>query len=234
METNEVLHALNNNVYTTFEVFGAEVWLTETIVSLWIAMAIVIVFALVVRLNMRKWSENDPKGLQNFAELIVEGFDGYVFSIMGSRFKFLGNYFFGITILIWIMNMSGFWLRRPPTADIATTAGLALVTFILIHFFGARYNTKAYFKQYLAPFFIMLPLNIIGELAKPVSLAFRLFGATLGGYIIVTLLYSLLPIWVLFGVPIVAHGVFDLFAGSIQVFIFITLSMTFIRAKCPE
>ena len=233
MSANEVLDALNNSVYGSFEIFGVEIWLTQTLLGLWAAMAIVIVFSVIVRLNMRKWTDS-PTGLQNVAELIVEMFDGYVFSVMGRRYKYLGNYFFGITILVWVMNMSGFYFMRPATADISTTAALAFATFVLIHFMGIKENTKDYFKKYLSPFWVMLPLNIIGELAKPVSLAFRLFGATLGGYIIITLLYALAPVPVRIGLPVAVHGLFDLFAGSLQVFIFLTLSMTFIRSNCPD
>jgi F-type H+-transporting ATPase subunit a len=80
----------------------------------------------------------------------------------------------------------------------------------------------------------MLPIHLIGELATPISLSFRLFGANLGAFIIMELYYSLMPVWLRFGIPAVLHGYFDLFAGSLQAFIFVTLSMTFIGAKVPQ
>ncbi len=233
MSTQEILNELNNNVYAVLNIFGVEIWITQTLVSLWVAMALIIIFAIVVKVNMNKWSDK-PKGLQNIAELLVEIFDNYVKTTMGNEFMFLGNYFFGVVLIIFIMNLSGLWLLRPATADISTTAGLALVSFLLIHALGIIKGGKEYFKAYAKPFFVMIPLNIISEIAIPLSLAFRLFGSTVGGYIITTLFYSLMPIFLKFGFPMILHGYFDVFAGSLQAFIFLTLSMTFIRDKCPE
>jgi F-type H+-transporting ATPase subunit a len=82
----------------------------------------------------------------------------------------------------------------------------------------------AYLKGFAEPIFILLPLNIIGELATPISLSFRLFGNILGGVIIMYLLYSAVPVLI----PILPHIYFDLFAGILQTFIFVMLSMVFI------
>lgn len=74
----------------------------------------------------------------------------------------------------------------------------------------------------------LFPLNVIGELANPVSLSFRLFGNILGGVIIMGLFYSM-PFWpIKFGIPAVFHAYFDVFAGVLQTFIFVMLSMTFV------
>jgi F-type H+-transporting ATPase subunit a len=96
-----------------------------------------------------------------------------------------------------------------------------------------------YLKGFLEPFPALLPLNLMGELATPVSLAFRLFGNIVGGLIIMNLLYgalgglttSLLGINVPFlqvGVPAALHIYFDLFAGLLQSFIFTMLTMVFV------
>ena len=130
-------------------------------------------------------------------------------------------------------NYSGMilpWIR-PPTTDLATTVPLALSTFMLIHIMGIKMQGKKYFKAYLEPNFLFLPINIIGELAKPFSLSFRLFGNILGGLIILELMYSMLPFVMRFILPNIGHIYFDLFAGALQAFVFTMLSLTFIHQK---
>ncbi|MCC8097911.1 MAG: F0F1 ATP synthase subunit A, partial [Eubacterium sp.] len=134
---------------------------------------------------------------------------------------------------ILVSNLSGLIALRPPTADLATTAALALTTFVLIHFMGLITGKLGYFKGYLEPIPFLLPLNIISEIATPISLSFRLFGNILGGLIIMGLVYTL-PIYVRFFIPGFLHMYFDVFAGCLQTFIFVMLSMTFIKDKIPD
>ena len=117
---------------------------------------------------------------------------------------------------------------------------LSITTFVLTQFFGVRKKGIVnYSKGFLQPMPFLLPLNIIGELANPISLGFRLFGNIVAGIIIMSLLYGalggftemLLGITVpLFqaGVPAVLHIYFDMFAGLLQSFIFTMLTMVFI------
>ena len=90
-----------------------------------------------------------------------------------------------------------------------------------------------YFKSYLEPIPVMLPMNIISEISTPISLSFRLFGNILGGSIIMGMVYSLPTIFKL-GIPGVLHIYFDVFAGCIQTVIFVMLSMTFIKDKIGD
>ena len=77
---------------------------------------------------------------------------------------------------------------------------------------------------------IFFPLNLIGELAKPVSLSFRLFGNMLSGTIILTLYYALTPRFVQFGIPALLHGFFDILIGSLQTYIFVIVSLMYIKS----
>ena len=146
------------------------------------------------------------------------------------------------TLLLFLAfaNIAGLFGLRPPTADVNTTMGLAIMTFIMIHFFGAKSKGPwKYAKGFTEPFAALLPLNIMGELATPISLGFRLFGNIVGGLIIMNLLYGALaglttkfmgisiPILQI-GIPAVLHIYFDLFAGILQSFIFTMLTMVFI------
>ncbi len=215
------------------QIGGFSFRLTETIMDTWVVMAVLIILAIVVRIKLNKFTEVPESGFQNFIETIVESMDSFVEGNMGKKFKYFGNWFFGVFAFILLSNLSGLLGFRPPTADLATTAALALTTFVLIHFMGIFTAGKGYFKGYLEPIPFLLPLNIISELATPVSLSFRLFGNILGGSIIMGLIYTL-PVIVKLLVPAVLHIYFDVFAGFLQTFIFVMLSMAFIGDKIPE
>lgn len=218
---------------------GVEVWITETVVNTWIFMAVLILIAVLLRLKMKKYN-NKPSGLQNAVETVIEYMDSFVRSAMGDKYAYFGNWFFGVFALILLSNLSGLIGFRPPTADLCTTAAITLVTFILIHFMGVFTGKGSYFKSYLEPVPILLPLNIISEVATPISLSFRLFGNILGGMIITSMVYmalgalpGILKIFNI-GVPAVLSIYFDVFAGCIQTIIFVMLSMTFIKDKISD
>jgi F-type H+-transporting ATPase subunit a len=119
---------------------------------------------------------------------------------------------------------------RHPTADIAVTYALALITFAMIQGFAIKEKgVFKWLKTLTEPFVLLTPLNVIGELANPISLSFRLFGNILGGTIIMGLYYNL-PWFTLIGIPVALHAYFDIFAGVLQAFIFVMLSMTFVAS----
>lgn len=116
-----------------------------------------------------------------------------------------------------------FW--KSPTADISVTLGLAAIVFVLIHFIGLTQNTKYYLKHYLEPYPIFLPLNLIEQIARPVTLAIRLFANIFAGEILISVI--LMAGW--FGLPMLAvwQG-FSIFVGAIQAFLFTILTMVYI------
>jgi len=220
----------NKNLWVLFEYKGQPICVTESLVSLWVVMGILIAFAVVVRVRLKNFTDV-PKGFQNFVETTVEMMHNLARNSMGPKLEKMGGYFYAIFAFILCSNYSGIFMLRPPTADLATTAAMGLSTFGLIHFFGMTERKGAYFKEYLEPTPVLLPINIVGELAKPVSLSFRLFGNLVGGMIIIGIMYSMMPTPVTFLVPTVAHIWFDVFVGFLQTFIFVMLSMTFIQQK---
>ena len=120
-----------------------------------------------------------------------------------------------------------------------------MITFCMIYYAGVKFHGLKYFKGLLEPIPFLLPLNIIGEVAKPISLSFRPFGNILGGAVIMALLYQFLgwlstlipgvsiPIGQLV-IPVPLHLYFDLFAGLLQAFIFIMLTMVFVGNAAEE
>ena len=94
---------------------------------------------------------------------------------------------------------------------------------------GFKHRKGDYLKTFFEPHFIFFPLNLIGELAKPVSLSFRLFGNMLSGTIILTLYYSLTPLFVQFGIPSLLHAFFDVVFGALQTYIFVIISLMYVK-----
>lgn len=208
--------------------FGVEIWITRTIFNTWILMLLLIVFAVIVRVSLRKF-RTVPTGFQNLIEAAVETFENFIRNTVGEKLRGLGSWFFMVFVFIFGSNLLSIFGLRPPTADWATTFALALATFILIQVEGIRHRKTKYLRSFFEPNPIFFPLNLIGELARPVSLSFRLFGNVLAGLILMTLMYSLTPVAVRFGIPALLHAYFDLFSGILQTYIFCMLSLMFIR-----
>ena len=210
--------------------------ISETITTTWLIMLVLITFAYV---GTRKL-EKVPGKLQNFVEFVVDAFYGLVEQTMGKHNLGYTPYIGTLFLLFMLANLVGLLGLRAPTADLNTTLGMALVTFVLVQAQGLRNKgVGGYFKGFLEPLPALLPLNIISELANPVSLSFRLFGNIAGGMVITSLLYGFLA-WVSTGlvglpIPIFQVGVpavlsiyFDLFTGVLQAFIFTMLTMVFV------
>ncbi|MCL2462279.1 MAG: F0F1 ATP synthase subunit A [Defluviitaleaceae bacterium] len=222
-----------NRIYAPlFHIGGVTIYLTKTVVSTWFVMAALIIFAVVVRIKLRKFVDAPKaKSLQNVAETMVEMMANFARDTMGTELEFLGPYFFGVFAFILISNLTGLLGFRPPTADLAVTLGLGLNTFFLIHGLSIVRKKRKYLKEYLEPIPVFLPINIISEVALPVSLSFRLFGNLLGGTIIMGLIYGLFPVFLRVAIPAPLHAYFDVFVGGLQAFVFTILSMSFLRQK---
>ncbi|MCT4597576.1 MAG: F0F1 ATP synthase subunit A [Vallitalea sp.] len=233
---------LGIHVAKTIKIGNFELWITESMVNAWLIGIVLIIIALIIRktiLNPKKI----PSGVQNVIEWIVELLDNFTTSTMGEHGMKFSSFYGGMFVFILLCNLSGLLIGpkfddgnfsigflRPPTADAAVTFALALITFFMIQGYGIKSKgVLKWAKGLTEPMWPMTPLNIIGELANPISLSFRLFGNILGGTIIMGLYYNL-PWPALIGLPTALHGYFDVFAGVLQAFIFVMLSMTFVSS----
>ena len=140
---------------------------------------------------------------------------------------------------------------RSTTADLSVTMAWALVTTGLVWANNIRnFGLKAWLKGFTEPIFVMTPMNIVSEIASPLSLAFRHFGNVAGGGVLTTLIYAALALLsnVLFGwlpgllgeipffqagIPAVLSIYFDLFSGFVQAFVFCLLTMVYVAGACP-
>lgn len=226
------------NGYYSYKLFGHTLWLTTTHISTIIIAVIMIAFAIVANIVIRKADPNEvPSKFLNFIEMIVEMLDKMTLSSMGSKHghKFT-NYIGTLFIFILLSNLAGLIGLRSPTADYGVTFGLALITFVLIHFNGFKYQKFGHITNLFQPV-LLAPINIIGELATPLSLSLRLFGNVLSGTVMLALIYGLVPkIVLVFISPVMAgaHVYFDIFSGAIQTYVFCMLTMTFISQNFDE
>ena len=211
----------------SYEIFGQTVWITTTHICLLIIVLALIGFAAVVNRVMKRATET-PGGFQNVAEMVVEMLDGIVKGGMGrSAGKFM-NYIGTVFIFILICNLSSLVGLRPPTADYGVTLPLGLLTFVLIHFNKFKHQkVSGVIKGLCDPWPIWAPINIIGDIAVPISLSLRLFANVLSGTVMMALVYSLLS-FIAIGWPAVLHVYFDIFSGAIQTYVFCMLTMTYI------
>lgn len=211
----------------SYEIFGQTVWITTTHICMLIIVLALIGFAAVVN-RVMKCATDVPGGLQNVSELIVELLGNMVKGGMGkSAGKFI-NYIGTVFIFILICNLSSLVGLRPPTADYGVTLPLGLLTFVLIHFNKFKHQkVSGVLKGLCDPWPIWAPINIIGEIAVPISLSLRLFANVLSGTVMLALVYGLLSI-IATGWPAILHVYFDIFSGAIQTYVFCMLTMTYI------
>lgn len=209
---------------------------TETITVTWGIMLILTIASILLTRNLKKM----PQRVQVVVEMFVETIYNLTSSTMGEDKVSFAPYIGTLILYLAFANLAGLFGVRPPTADLNTTLALALITFGMIHINGVRRKgLLTYVKGFTEPFFLLMPINLIGEIATPVSLSFRLFGNIVGGMIIMSLLYGALgaatsallgisiPVLQI-GVPALLHIYFDLFSGLLQTFIFAMLTMVFV------
>lgn len=208
----------------------------KTMIMTWITMILVALFAMAATRSM---SLRKPKGAQNVLEMIWEGIRGLVNDNMDPK-KGAALLSIVVTYFIFILfsNLIGLVpTLSSPTADYNTTLALALCTFALIFFFGIKYKGLSYFKHYLQPYVFFLPITIIEDFSKPITLTFRLYGNIYGGEVLMAVLLGLLGGWIhVFGgfIASVVWLAFSIFVGFIQAFIFTMLSIAYVSQAVAD
>ena len=216
-----------------YQFMGQTVYITTSHVCMILIMATIMIFAVVARKKIMH-AEEVPTGLQNVVELAVETLEGFVNSSMGKNGRKYICYVGTLFLYILLSNISGLFGLRPPTADYGTTFSLALITFVMIQYNNLKYNKIGAFTGLFQPIWFLFPINLIGEIATPVSMSLRLFGNVMAGTVMMALYYGLLPLFAKIGIPAFLHVYFDLFSGAIQAYVFSMLTMVFITDKIGD
>ncbi|MBR1420892.1 MAG: F0F1 ATP synthase subunit A [Selenomonadaceae bacterium] len=202
---------------------------SETIIMTWIAMAVVIIIATLATRRLRLV----PQGWQNVIEIVVNWLNSQVDGMMGKRGKFLAPFIVSLFLFIFTSNMLGLIPQMAsPTNDLNTTLGLALLVICMVHFLGLYMKGGHYIAHFFQPTPVFVVINMIEEIAKPITLAFRLFGNILAGEILIIVLLKLMPIWM--PIPSVLWLAFSIFIGGVQAVIFTMLSTAYLANAVKE
>lgn len=223
--------------------------ITETVTNSWIIIAFIVLVCIWLSHDLKKV----PSGKQVIAEKLVGMLYNMVESTMGRGYIRFAPYIGALFTLSVLGSLSSLLGMRPLTADISTTLGWALVTFVMIQANNIRCNgVKGWLKGFIEPLPLLLPINIIGEVANPVSMSFRHYGNIAAGMVITSLMYGALaslstavlsfipntfinsiPIFQL-GVPAILSIYFDLFTSFLQAYIICMLTMVFVAGAGSE
>ena len=169
-----------------------------------------------------------PSKIQNIFELLISGLEEFMVEITGDEgrwvFPLIGTVFIYIFVCNLIGLVPGFF---PPTASLNTTLSCALVVVIFTHVIGIKYHGAAYIKHFMGPVWwmvpLMLPIEIIGHMARILSLTFRLFGNMMGHELVLGILFALAGLFFA-PLPIMVLGIF---VGLVQAFIFYLLAVMY-------
>lgn len=219
----------------TFELFGRECIIAETVIVQWIVMVILAILFFVLGRNLKVVPTSRRQAI---AEALVGLVNGQVDSTMGEKYKVYRPYIGSLLCFVFLSCIMGLFGLKNPASDISVTGAWALITFVLVMYTKIKTGgIKGFLKSYVEPAPFMLPFNIIGDFANPIAQALRLFGNNISGTVIGGLVYfalggfaaGLLSI----GVPAILSLYFDLFSAVIQSYIFVTLTMSYVSmADC--
>ena len=223
--------------------------LTETIVNMWIVMAVIVGLCIFLTRGMQVHARTKR---QIVAEFLVQKVNGMVKENMGAKFQGYGPFIAAIMSLSALCSLSSMVGMYAPTSDLSVLLGWALLVFVLITYTKIRTNgVLGYLKGYTEPIPVLTPFNIISEIATPISMAFRHFGNIASGTVITTLVYAALAAlssavfkwlpgalsqipFLQVGLPAILSIYFDLFSSCLQAFIFCMLTMMYIGAAAAE
>lgn len=189
---------------------------------------LVMLFLILVGAAAAKGVSMIPTKMQNLFELIVSGIEEFMVDITGEEGRWLFPIVATVFIYIAVCNLIGLVPGfLPPTASLNTTASCALVVVVFTHVIGVKYHGVKYIKHFMGPVWwmipIIMPIEIIGHVARILSLSFRLFGNMMGHELVLAILFGLAGLFFA-PLPIMALGIF---VALVQAFVFFLLSVMY-------
>lgn len=191
----------------------------------WCAMAILFIAGWMLRGKMKMI----PTGLQNFMEVLIGGLEEFTVGVVGEKGRTIFPLLGGIFLYIFTSNLLGLVPGcDAPTANINTNAAMALFVFCYYNFVGLRRWGPGYIKHFMGPMLplapLMLPIELVSHISRPLSLTLRLFGNIRGEEIVLLLFFSMAPV-----VATVPTYFLFFIAKSLQAFIFYMLTMIYLQ-----
>ena len=234
-----------------FEQFFKTTVAPEVISSI-IVMMIIAILAIIIGIQAHFQDPlKKPKGLLLIAEIGVKFFDNFVEGLIGNKLPGFGGIVMCAAAYLFISFIFGLTGLPSPVTYMAIPLCLGLTAFMCIHIVSARFTKWKYFKRYVEPFPVFLPINMISMWAPVLSLTLRLFGNAVAGMTLMSLLYTFLgslgpTLFEIAGesmhvggviapvITSVLHAYFDLFSGLIQTTVFISLMTILTGQEIPE
>ena len=222
------------------------------VISSLIVIGIIIIFSIYIGIRAHFQDPlKKPKGALLVAEIGVNFFENMTVGMLGKRFRSFGGYIMIVAVYLFLAFIFGLTGLPSPIIYMAIPLSLAGTTFILIHATAMKFNKFKYFKRYVEPLPVFLPINLISMWAPLLSMTLRLFGNALSGFVIMSIVYfglknlSALIFGAILSWPwsqvIIApfitwilHLYFDLWSGFIQTTVFISLTMIYVGPEAPE
>ena len=226
--------------------------LSGEVLSSLLAMLIVLIFWIIVGILARFHNPlKKTKGLLMVGEVVVNYFDSQVKEVMGIQFKGYTGFIVAIASYLFVAFIFGLTGLPSPMTNLAVPLSLGFIAFSMIHITSIRYKKWRYFKRYIEPIPVFLPVNLLSMWSPLISLSFRLFGNAIAGWVLMSLIYQLFS-----GIPAaliqrmgeafsdfslispiatpLLHAYFDLFSGFIQTIVFVSLTMVQISLEGPD
>ena len=208
----------------------------KTLVMTWIVIGIIVLFTVSAIRNARV---DRPGKLQLMVEEMFQFLRGLVYENMDYK-KGAGLMCLIFTLFIFLL-FCNLWGLIPtmmsPTANVNTTLGMSLTVFLLVQVLGFRYKGVGFLKHFVQPYIFFLPIVIIEELSKPITLALRLYGNIYAGEVLIAVLLALFGLVVTLLGGFIASVVwlaFSIFVGFVQAFIFTMLTIAYISAATAD
>ena len=215
-----LLQELENKTAFTIPLLGG-IPVADSVVVTWIVMAVLLALSLVLTRNLRVRS---PGRVQAALEWAVQFLNSFVKTNIGTHWRPFAPWLGTVALYIGVSNLIGIFGLTPPTKDISVTAALAVMSMLLIYGAQFRYNGPlGGLKKFAEPRPLLLPINLMEVVIRPLALCMRLFGNILGAYIIMEMLKFVAPVIL----PAVFSIYFDLFDGLIQTVVFVFLTTLF-------
>ncbi len=219
----EISHELTEmlNCQTAFTIGGIPI--AESTVITWLIMVVMVIGSILLTRGFRV---ENPSRRQVIVEEAVTMLQNVLKGNLGEEGEKYTSYLVTVLIYLGLANTIGLFGMKPPTKDLNVTAGLALMSIILIEFAGIHAKgVKGWVKGFSEPVPLVTPMNILEIAIKPVSLCMRLFGNILGAFTVMELIKICAP--AVLPIPFCLY--FDIFDGLLQAFIFVFLTSLFIR-----
>lgn len=220
---SELMSQLESKVSFVIPIFGGIPVATSVVITWGIMLVLVVLSRILVR-NLKMV----PTGPQIYLEAVVGGMNKFFGDILGEEGRRYFPYLGTVALYIGCANLVGIFGLIPPTKDLNVTAGLSIMSIILIEYSGVKAKgVKGWFKSFAEPMPLLAPINFLELFIRPLSLCMRLFGNVLGAFVVMELLKLVAPAII----PVPFSLYFDIFDGLIQTYVFVFLTSLFMKEK---